>query len=113
MLRDIVEGAISARTDMEIVQRVADTSRLSECIGASAASIVIMHLADETQLGSYDAMLFTHPVVRLLALVGDGRSAAIYRLRPHMDVVRAVSSDDIVDAIRAAVPAAAAPAPTP
>jgi hypothetical protein len=104
MLRDIIEDAVGTRTDMAIVARVARTHELRAAVDRTAVDIVILHVAEEGELESFDDMLFAHPRIRLLALTGDARAASIYALRPHMDPMRVVSPQGIVEAIRSAVP---------
>jgi len=107
MLRDIVERAVGTRPDMEVVERVEGRDALAAAVDRTPVDVAILYLADQLELPSYDAMLFDHPRIRLLALTGDGRAAAVYALRPQLDPVRVVSPNGLVDAIRAAVPISA------
>lgn len=107
MLRDIVERAVGTRPDMEVVERVEGRDALAAAVDRTPVDVAILYLADQLELPSYDAMLFDHPRIRLLALTGDGRAAAMYALRPQLDPVRVVSPNGLVDAIRAAVPISA------
>lgn len=107
MLRDIVERAVGTRPDMEIVERVGARDALAAAVDRTPVDVAVVYLTDTVELPSYDAMLFDHPRIRLLALTDDGRAAAVYALRPHLDPVRVVSPNGLVDAIRAAVPISA------
>src|SRR4051794_23633479 len=85
MLRDIVERAVGTRPDMEVVERVEGRDALAAAVDRTPVDVAILYLADQLELPSYDAMLFDHPRIRLLALTGDGRAAAVYALRPQLD----------------------------
>lgn len=102
MLRDIVEHSVGTRPDMEIVAHVDRARELPSALGRVAADVALLCLDDADALASYDAVLYAHPRVQLLALAGDGRSASVYALRPHAEPLRVVTPDALVDAIRAA-----------
>jgi hypothetical protein len=104
LLREIIEGSLAAHDDMDVVAHVATMATLDRTIDSQDVDVVVLHIREEGELVTYDAMLFAHPRVQLLAVAGDARSAMWYALRPRIEPLAAVSPQGLVDAIRAAVP---------
>ena len=105
MLQDIVEERLRAQPDMQIVGTLdasgATASALSSTLDEHGADIVILGLHDETIARSYEPLLFDHCRLRLLAIVGNGRDAFIYELKPNRTPIPEVSAEELLDVIRA------------
>jgi hypothetical protein len=111
MLRDIIETAISAQDDMQLVGWLDDVGgdamsakSISEMIHAASASgapdVVVVDRVDERSIPLLDEVLFDHPRLAVLAVTRDGRCAHMRMLRPLDEVVDRVSPTGLIAAIR-------------
>lgn len=98
MLRDIVEQALA---EVDGVQLVGTTGAgdLTAAIRAHNAAFVIVD-ADRVGAREIAATARACPGRRLLAITGDGRSAALYEMRPHRRALGELSPERLAAIIR-------------
>ena len=107
MMREIVQSTIASEADMTVVGVVESDDTLADAVERTDADVVILALASPDEIPAYDALLYRHPRLHLLAMVDDARGALLSELRPHRASVGDVSPAGLVDAIRASVRAEA------
>ena len=97
-LREIVRGVVSNTREFELVEEEGSAATLAT-IRAAAASVVITGL-DRSSPQRVSALLGASPNVRVLALADDGRSGAVYELRPEARPLGDISPALLRSAIR-------------
>jgi DNA-binding NarL/FixJ family response regulator len=107
MMREIVENIIGAESDMQVVGVAESDDALADAVARTRADVLILALDADGELRAYDALLFRHPRLHVLAVTEDGRGALISELRPHHVPLADVSPAGLVDAIRASARAEA------
>ena len=108
MLRDIVESAVTAESDMRLVgdfggreeSSLGIASLIAEAVEAQAPDVVIVDRVDGRSMRLLDGLLYDHPRLAVLAVTRDGRGALLRVMRPHDEVIRDVSPAGLVAAIR-------------
>ena len=111
MLRDIIETAIAAESDMQLVgglgdvdARTLNAARVATILAAAPAAeppdVVIVDRVDERSMRSLDGLLYDHPRLAVLAVTRDGRGAHLRVLRPHDEMIADVSPSGLIAAIR-------------
>ncbi|MBK5188748.1 MAG: hypothetical protein JJD97_10935 [Gemmatimonadaceae bacterium] len=108
MLRDIIEKAVTAQSDMRLVGEIdvrdANANVISTVVAASLApdvpDVVIVDRVDERSMRLLDGLLYDHPRLAVIAVTRDGRGAHLRVLRPHDEVIGDVSPMGLVAAIR-------------
>lgn len=96
MMHEIIEYAVLGRSGLEVVN--SDCGLLADAVEQSHANAVIVG-ADDPELAV--ALLERHPRLKLLAIIADGREVLLYELRPRREVLGELSSDALLDALRA------------
>lgn len=98
MLRDIVEQALARVPGAHLVGTVG-AGDLAAAIRTHDAGFAIID-ADGFGAGEIDAAVRAFPERRLLAITHDGRSAALYEMRPHRRPLGEASPERLVAIIR-------------
>ena len=96
--REIIEQAVEGEPDMVIVDGLADYASLFDVVERSAPDFVIS--GQDYELAEVCAVLSRRPRLRVMVVVGDGREAALYELRPTRTPLGEISPKAIVEAIR-------------
>jgi len=100
MLGGIVTDIVTSQSDMEVVGDLPDRSGLQATVGDAAVDVVVLGLLDTDLPSDCIALFSAHPSIRMLGVVGDGRRAFLYELRPQRFPLGEVSPNGLVDAIR-------------
>lgn len=102
MLQEIVETTLRGQPDMHIVGALQNggANALAAALHATATDVVILGLDTEARAAAYESLLFDHCRVRLVAIVGDGREAFVYELRPNRVPIAELTADELLDVIR-------------
>lgn len=107
MLRDIIESAVSAQSDMTLVGEIngrdANVNAISTVIASlatDAPDVVIVDRADEGSMQALDGLLYDHPGLAVITVTRDGRGAHLRVLRPYDVDIGDVSPVGLVTAIR-------------
>jgi hypothetical protein len=98
MLRDIVQAILATEPDIQ-VRTETRTEEGDESAALNDVDVAIV-AADEMASADYETLLYAHPRLRLVAIVGDGRSAVVYELTPTRVALGEFSRDVLIDAIR-------------
>jgi hypothetical protein len=69
-----------------------------------AVHVVVLSLPSDGALTEYDLMLYRHPHLRVVAVIGGGTDATLYELRPTRKELGPLTLDAFLDTVRA-VPA--------
>ena len=99
-LRDIVVDALDEAPDLELVSREPVPESRLEGIGAD---VVISGTNDPEDRRAPLRLLALAPRSHVLMVGTDGRTAAMYQLRPHQTLHRSISRAGLIDAIRQSV----------
>jgi len=100
MMHDIVDDAVEAQADMEIVGHCVN-SELDAAIPRYGANVIIV-AEDATAIHDMPShLLMKYPDVRLVIVTGDGRRASLFELR-HLELDEP-SPVTLIDAIRTAM----------
>jgi len=105
LLAGIMDRALSKQTDVELV--AADPrpfGSLADRVARARPDVLLAGLSDSEREDAYVKLLGAHGSLRLVLIDADARAASVYELRPQRTVLREVSLDAILDAIRAPVP---------
>lgn len=97
--REILQDRLSAEPDFRVVG-TAEELNLSAAVTETEADFVIVG-AGRLGPGEVAALHETHPAVKVLAVSANGRQGLLYELRPYRVLMGDLTSDAVVDAIRA------------
>ena len=98
MLRDIIAGILGREADLEVAGSMG-ADELAELTERTAPDIVIAG-QDPAVIVAAERLLERFPRLRVLEVVGDGRSASVYELRPSREFVGDISPDSLLCAVR-------------
>ena len=101
ILREIIRQSLSVQPDMQIVGEFTGAVSLLPAVDQSGADFVIVGV-DEMNVDDVRFVLQERPHIKILAVGGDGKSAALYELRPNKVSLGEVSPDSLVRVIREA-----------
>jgi DNA-binding NarL/FixJ family response regulator len=99
-LWDIVIDALHEAPDLELVSNVAVPESQLEQIGAD---VVIAGTNEPDDRRVPLRLLAIAPRIHVLMVATNGRTAAMYELRPHQTLHRSISRSDLIAAIRQSV----------
>jgi hypothetical protein len=102
MLREIIAGIVRAESDLELAGEVPDTAHLRALTERDAPDIVIAGEHPELSMVAH-RLLERFPKIRVLEVVGGGRSANVYELRPSRNFVGDISPESLLGAVRGRV----------
>ena len=100
--RELIERALAAEPDMEIVGSTPDLEKLPDAAAASDPEFVILGLVDEQLPPPAERYLDEHARLKLLGVEAHEGTAFLYELRPERAALGEVSPADVVAAIRSA-----------
>jgi len=98
---DLMRRMLGREPDMAVLA-AEENAPLVEAIDATAAQVLIVGAGRGASLGDDEALLRRRPELTVIALSGDGQSAAVTRLAPQRTVLRDISVERLVGAIRTA-----------
>lgn len=102
LLREIIISSLTPHSDLEVVEVATAGGGAEAVLGGRRIDVLILS-ADGARLNGMQArLLHQHPPLRILALDGGGRQAALYELRAHRIALEEVSTEGLAGAIRAA-----------
>ncbi len=101
VMRDIIRDLLTGQPDIELVGETSADVDLSELVHATRADVVVMGL-DRAETGTGERLAELYPGLRFLGVVGDGRDAVMYELRPHCHSLGEVSPNTLLTAMRGA-----------
>ena len=99
LLRDIIVQVIGRERDMAIVGEGSDATQVDALLRQEPADVVIV---DGASGDDGRRLLQEHQQLKVLALSGDGRTAALHWLEPRLHTCSDVSPDGLVRLIRSA-----------
>ncbi|MDQ6610861.1 MAG: hypothetical protein M3Y64_00390 [Gemmatimonadota bacterium] len=99
LLHDIVHSVLSAESDIVIADSRASTREIPAADALRHTDVVIVAEPEFAEM-DYESMLYQHPRVRVVAIAGDGREAALYELRPARIALGELSPQTLVQAVR-------------
>lgn len=99
LLGDIIGRAVAGEPDIDVVEL--NTPTAVGQLPTVDADLVIWNDADEARLEQELAYLSAQCGGRVLATLGDGREASLWRLAPHRTELGALSPAALVATIRA------------
>ena len=100
LLHDIVREAVATQPDMEVVGDSYKGQELHQMLAAGDIDLVIVGAHQPEDITSVTSILYASPQVKLLGIETDGRTATIYRLRPHQLSLGEMSPQELLAAIR-------------
>jgi DNA-binding NarL/FixJ family response regulator len=100
MLREIVETALSAQPDMEVVGDLERPRSLLAVVDETAADFVIAGIGSNRS-GELKRFVQQRPHVKVLAVAADGRHGLLYEVRPQTEPLGELSPAILVRTIRA------------
>ena len=96
MLRSIVEGAVAAQPDMQLVGAANGT--LDDAVAQIGADVLIVEERSDRPEAALRRLLVTHPSLKVFVLTQDGRNATVLELRRAR--LADASPTTLIDAIR-------------
>lgn len=96
-LRDIVVDAVGGAADLELLSIDPVPEWRLDQVGAD---VVIAGATDPDDRRVAARLLKLAPRIRLLMVAINGRTAAMYELRPHQTLHRAITQSGLIAAIR-------------
>lgn len=100
VMREIIRDLLSAEPGVALVGETSGDVDISELVHATRADVVVMGLPGIGLPAFGQRLLAQNPGLRLLGVVGDGRDAVMYELRPRQRLLGEVSPTALVSAIR-------------
>lgn len=99
LLHDIVHSVLSAESDIEIAEASVSPKDIQAPDMLRNTDVVIV-AEPALSNADYEWVLYQHPRLRVVAIAGDGRAAALYELRPSRVALGDLSPRTLVDAVR-------------
>jgi hypothetical protein len=108
VLRNVIEHAVAAQSDMRLVGEYEGrdshaktlSTKITELSASDRPDVVVVEREDERSVRLLEGLLYEHPWLAVLAVTGGGREAHLRVLRPHDETFDDVSPMGIVAAIR-------------
>jgi hypothetical protein len=97
---EIVKRIVEEAGDIECLE-CTDAAQLDEAITDTRAQVVVAGTRPDGG-AVYDALLYRHPRLRVVAIAPDARAAIVHELRPHQSLIADLSAGELVATIRAA-----------
>lgn len=102
LLQDIMQELIAGHPSFRLVEPTADESTLVDMVDAGEVEFVVVG-AQTAALGRFESeLLFRRPSLRVVQVAPDGRTAAMWQLRPDRTLLSEVSSEGLIAAMLAA-----------
>ena len=99
LLHDIVHSILTAESDIDVDDGSSHSAAPMSLEDVRNAHVVIVTEPEFLRM-NYESLLYGNPRLRLVAVSGDGRSAALYELRPCRIPLGELSPQTLVDAVR-------------
>jgi hypothetical protein len=99
LLLDILNHVVESAPDMTIVGQVADTN-LAGAAKRMRADVILVGEDVKQGRREYTELLMSRPGLKVLTITDDGKSGALYEMRPHYISLGQISAETLRDAIR-------------
>ena len=101
MLSEIVTRLIDEQVDMETVSvNAPDTATQLPGSNIRSADVLLMACDKSEAASKARAILERWPLIRVIALTGNGHDATIYEMKPRETYAGAISMVSLIDSIR-------------
>jgi DNA-binding NarL/FixJ family response regulator len=100
ILREMIERAVAAQPDMEVVGWSADDTHLADTLAEVDADVVIFGTADHDLTPPAQNVLDRRARLKMIGIADDDGQVFLWRLLPVRSPVRAVKPSEILAAIR-------------
>jgi DNA-binding NarL/FixJ family response regulator len=100
MLREIIESTLASEPDMDVVGAVAVEEALAATVDGADADVIVVGAAARELVDRCRRVMATRPLVKVLAVASDARSATLYELEPATHALGELSPRELADAIR-------------
>lgn len=100
VLHDIVHSILAAEPDIDVSDTSSHSTAPMTLDDVRDAHVVVITEPELAHM-NYESLLYGNPRLRLVAVSGDGHNAALYELRPCRIPLGELSSQTLVDAVRA------------
>ncbi len=104
MLVDIVKDIIASRDDIEVAGEVANGTSLVRAAANARVDVVILGRSAGADTDDYEAILYSRPRLKILAITDDGRRGVLHEMAPHVVPLGELSPAGLIDAILLASP---------
>lgn len=101
LLRDIVRETLSGHDDIEVVGGV-DGDDPAAAIGRVKPATLVWCSRNLPPARQLDALLYAHPRLRILTVIGEGRRGQMHELVPQTSVLGEISPQLLLSAVRGA-----------
>ena len=98
MLREIVDGALSKRPGVRLVDETKADGTLLDAADRTGADCLIVS-SESVGASEVCRLLEQRPRMRVFAIDGDGRDGCLYELRPNLALVGQLSPDSLAHAV--------------
>jgi chemotaxis response regulator CheB len=102
LLRDIVRETLAGHNDIDVVED-GDANDPMPAIGRVEPETVVWCAHRPPPERTLDALLYAHPRLRILMVVGEGRRGLMHELVPQTSVLGEISPQLLLSAVRGAV----------
>jgi len=99
-LRSVVRKVVEETPDVEIVGEGEASAAALEAAAGTAADFVVVSVRDSALAAAHLDLLEQRPRARVLALAGIGENASLWELNPGHELIRDISPEGLLDAIR-------------
>ena len=103
LLHQVVENMVASQPDMTLTAPVKQSESIAAAARRVRADLVIVSESRDEPSQTPWQVLDEHPHLKLMTISGDGHRATRYELRPHQLVIDDISSESLIDAVRAAM----------
>ena len=103
LLKEIVVNIVNSQDDMQTVDAPLRETGLTTALERSDADVLVLGCEESELRRRGEELLRSRPLLKIVALDGDGRQSYFYGLQPQMVPLGEVSPRRLVDAIREAV----------
>lgn len=105
VFQEVLAAALAAEPDLRVVGvSDPDPDQVAGAVALRDVHVVVLSLPSDSTLGEYDPLLYRHPHLRVVAVIGGGTDATLYELRPARERLGPLTLDAFLATVRA-VPA--------
>jgi hypothetical protein len=100
MLLDILSHVVASEPDMVVAGRLDAEEGLLAAVRRTRATVLLVGQAADDERDKYASLLLRRPQLKVVVVAGDGKTGALYELRPERVPLGELSAAALRNAIR-------------
>jgi len=99
LLSDLIKGIIVSSEGLHFVGETVKSAGILRAAASTKADVIILRDKDMSAEKVY-RVLHRRPRLKIIAISADGRRGCLYELRPRAKMIRDLSAENLIAAIR-------------